>query len=121
MLNYFNVTEFGKNMSPVEKPMRLAAGPELWKEPQAFLANEFPFDAIYCPGAATCYNASVVDVGDRAYQKFILTQAARHNRLIPDFAGICIDRLDWLAHFNRRADDGIGWVDGKPARDLFVS
>jgi len=121
VLNYFNVTEFGKNMSPVEKPMRLAGDPELWKEPQAFLANEFPLDAIYRPGAATCYNASVVDVGDPAYQKFILTQAARHNRLVPDSAGICIDRLDWLAHFNRRADDGVSWVDGKPARALFVS
>lgn len=120
VLNYFNVTEFGKNMSPIKKPMSLPGDLDLWKDPQDFLRT-FPSDAIYRPGAATCYKASVVDVGDLKYQKFILTQAARHNRFIPDSAGICIDRLDWLGHFNRKANDGVSWVDGKPARALFVS
>ena len=118
VLNYFNVTEFGKNMG--EAPVRKPGDPELWKDPRAFLTTEFPA-AIYLPGAATCYKASVVDVGDPAYQKFILTEAARHNRLIPDSAGICIDRLDWVARFNSKADDGVSWANGKPARALFVS
>jgi hypothetical protein len=120
VLNYFNVTEFGKNMDVPEKPMDLPGEPEEWKQPRVFLESEFP-GAIYLPGAATCYKASVVDVGDPAYQKFILTQAARHNRLIPDSDGICIDRLDWLTRFNSKADDGVSWVDGKPARSLYVS
>ena len=107
VLNYFNVTEFGKNMG--QKPVRKPGDPELWKDPRAFLKTEFP-GAIYLPGAATCYNACVVDVGDPAYQKFILTQAARHNRLIPDSAGICIDRLDCLQYvdgvYNEMGDYG---------------
>ncbi|HEX3627902.1 MAG TPA: hypothetical protein VH280_21030 [Verrucomicrobiae bacterium] len=118
VLNYFNVTEFGKNMAG--PPTRKPGDPELWKDPRAYLPIKFP-KAIYLPGAATCYKASVVDVGDPAYQKHILEQAARHNRLIPDSAGICIDRLDWLTRFNPRADDGVSWVNGKPARALFIS
>lgn len=118
VLSYFNVTEFGKNMA--ERPVRKPGDPELWKDPRAFLPTEFP-NAIYLPGAATCYKASVVDVGDPAYQKFILEQADRNNRMIPDSAGICIDRLDWLTRFNPKGDDGVSWVDGKPARALFIS
>lgn len=118
VLSYFNVTEFGKNMA--EKPVRKPGDPELWKGPRAFLPTQFP-NAIYLPGAATCYKASVVDVGDPAYQKFILEQADRNNRMIPDSAGICIDRLDWLSRFNSKGDDGVSWVDGKPARALYIS
>ena len=118
VLNYFNVTEFGKNMA---KPaVRKAGDPELWKDPRAFLEDQLP-GAILIPGAATCYNASVVDAGDPVYQKFILEQAGRHNRLIPDAAGICIDRLDWLAQYNPKGDDGVSWVNGKPSRALYTS
>ena len=118
VLNYFNVTEFGKNMT--NPPVRKPGDPELWKDPRAFLQTEY-FSAILLHGAATCYKASVMDVGNPGYQRFILEQAERHNRLIPDSAGICIDRLDWLTRFNTNADDGVSWVDGKPARALFVS
>ena len=63
----------------------------------------------------------MVDSGDRAFQEFILQQADRYNRLVPDSAGICIDRLDWLECFNGKADDRVSWVAGKPARSLCVS
>ena len=59
--------------------------------------------------------------GDPAYQKFMLEQAKRHIDRIPDSAGICIDRLDWLRFYNLHADDGVSWVDGKPARSLYLS
>jgi len=118
VLDYFNVTEFGKNMgtAPVKKP----GDPELWKDPHAFLATQLP-GAILLDGNATCYAASVVDPGDAVFQKFILEQADRHIRWIPDSSGICIDRLDWLDRSNARADDGVSWIDGKPARSLCVS
>jgi hypothetical protein len=118
VLDYFNVTEFGKNMGgpPVRKP----GDPELWQNPRAFLNDELP-DAVLIPGDATCYHASVVDCGDPAYQKFILEQAGRHIRWIPDSSGICIDRMDWLSRANEQADDGVSWFDGKPARSLCVS
>ena len=77
--------------------------------------------AILVGGKATCYAASVVDPGDPAFQEFVLEQADRHIRFIPDSAGICIDRLDWLDHYNGHADDGVSWLDGKPARSLLVS
>lgn len=118
VLNYFNVTEFGKNMAGA--PVRKAGDPELWKDPRAFLTTQLP-GAIHCGGDVTCYHASAVDPGDPAFQKFILQQAARHNRFIPDSFGICIDRMDWLDNVNAQADDGVTWAGGKPARSLCVS
>ena len=63
----------------------------------------------------------VVDAGDPAYQEFMLAQARRHIEKLPDSAGICIDRMDWLRYYNSRADDGVSWIDGKPARSLYLS
>ena len=118
VLNYFNVTEFGKNMGglPAKKP----GDPDLWKDPRAFLTTQLP-GAILVGGNATCYAASAVDCGDPAFRKFILEQADRHNRLLPDSFGICIDRMDWLERSNGKADDGVTWIGGKPARSLCVS
>ena len=118
VLNYFNVTEFGKNMGGA--PERKSGDPELWKDPRAFLTTQLP-GAILVGGNATCYAASAVDPGDPPFQKFILEQAERHNRLVPDSFGLCIDRLDWLDHVNTNADDGLSWINGKSARSLCVS
>ena len=118
VLDYFNVTEFGKNMGG--PPSRKPGDPELWKDPRAFL-NTAISGAVLLPGNATCYAASVIDPGDPAFQKFILEQADRHIRMIPDSFGICIDRLDWLDRNNDKADDGVTWFSGKPARSLCVS
>jgi hypothetical protein len=41
--------------------------------------------------------------------------------MIPDSFGICIDRMDWLDNVNGKADDGVSWFGGKPARSLCVS
>ena len=92
----------------------------MWKDPRAFLTTQLP-GAVLVGGNATCYAASAVDPGDPAFQKFILEQADRHIRLIPDSFGICIDRLDWLDRNNGKADDGVTWINGKPVRSLFVS
>jgi len=62
-----------------------------------------------------------VDVGDPDYQRFILEQALRHIERIPDSSGICIDRLDWLRNYNSGADDGVSWVENRPARSLYQS
>jgi hypothetical protein len=118
VLDYFNVTEFGKNMAgpPAKKP----GDAELWQDPRAFLTTQLP-GAILLGGNATCYAASVVDPGDPVFQKFILEQADWHIRMIPDSAGLCIDRLDWLDRSNVKADDGVSWIGGKSARSLCVS
>ena len=65
--------------------------------------------------------AMAVDPGDPAYQKFMLEQAQRHVERLPAADGICIDRLDWLRLYNPRGDDGLSWVDGRPARSLYLS
>jgi len=118
VLNYFNVTEFGKNMAGA--PTAQPGDPELWKDPRALLKYALP-GAVLLPGDATCYHASVTDCGDPAYRKFLLEQAERHLRWIPDSFGFCIDRLDWLDRANDKADDGLSWIGGKPARSLCVS
>ncbi len=40
---------------------------------------------------------------------------------MPASSVICIDLVDWLRQYNIRADDGVSWVDGKPARSLYLS
>jgi len=51
VLNYFNVTEFGKNMGGA--PTKKAGDPELWKDPRAFLTTQLPA-GILIGGNATC-------------------------------------------------------------------
>jgi len=119
VLDYFNVTEYGKNMKDVPVTAD-AANPDLWKDPVAFLKLRLP-NAYFQPPINTFYGAWVVDVGDLDYQRFILEQARRHIEKIPDSSGICIDRLDWLRYNNPHADDGVTWVDGRPARSLYQS
>jgi len=116
VLNYFNVTEFGKNVrADVTVPADRTSSPDLWKDSSEFLKARLS-GAVLIGGAATCYGASVTDPGDPTYQQFLLEQAERHNRMIPDSSGICIDRMDWLRFYNRKADDGVSWLEGKPAR-----
>ncbi len=120
VLNYFNVTEFGKNMKDLNVPAEYAAEPLLWTNPVAFLKLCLP-QAYLKPPINTCYRAWVTDVGDPAYRKFLLEQVRRHLELLPDTDGLCIDRLDWLRYYNPAADDGVSFVDGQAARSLYNS
>jgi hypothetical protein len=120
VLSYFNVTEFGKNMKDRDVSNLRADDPELWKDPVAFLKLRMP-NGYLKPPVLTCYNAWLVDVGDPAYCRFMLEQADRNIKLLPDTDGICIDRMDWLRLYNPDGDDGVSWVDGKPARSLYRS
>ena len=97
-----------------------ADDPTLWKDPVAFLKLRMP-NAYFKPPIPTCYGAWIVDVGDPAYCDFMLEQARRNIELLPDTDGICIDRLDWLRYYNPAGDDGVSWVDGRPARSLYRS
>ena len=123
VLNYFNVTEYGRNVRWPAPPRKAANEADLWKDPNDLLYARLDKALLLQDGRpiGTCYNAFIVDVGEPCYQQFILEQAQRHIDKLPDSAGICIDRLDWLRYYNSRADDGISWVDGKPARSLYQS
>ena len=119
VLSYFNVTEFGKNMYG-RQAVKQANDPELWQDPVAYLQHKLP-TAVFDPGIQTCYAAFITDPGDPDYMKHLLEQAARNTTLLPATDGICIDRADWLRLYNPKADDGVSWVNDKPARSLFRS
>jgi len=137
VLSYFNVTEFG---SWFKYPCQslLADSNELWKDCINYLCTKFPnallkvADKVNITDALdsktkhggpyySWKDAVATDCGDPAYQQFLLNQAQRHIKEIPNSFGICIDRLDWLRFFNENADDGITWFDNKPARALVSS
>jgi hypothetical protein len=123
VLNYFNVTEFGRNMRWPAPPRSVAREADMWKDPNDFLYAKLRESLLLENGRpiGTCYNAFILDVGEPCYQQFILEQARRQIDKLPDSSGICIDRLDWLRYYNDRGDDGMSWVDGKPARSLYQS
>jgi hypothetical protein len=122
VLSYFNVTEFGKNMNNKgqREPVRTADDPELWKDPAGFVKFTMP-EAVVDPKITTSYAAYIMDPAEPKYRAFLLEQAKRNCDMLPDTDGICIDRADWLRVSNRHADDGVSWLDGKPARSLFRS
>jgi len=148
VLNYFNVTEYGKDVNPNigELSKDKAADPELWKNCSEYMRDNFPNAWLKVtsskktvnsnplvpvittdlPGGlkgimSNCYGAAIVDPGDPDYMKFMLDQAQRHIKFIPESDGICIDRTDWLSLYNATADDGVSWKDGMPARSLYLS
>ena len=108
LLDYFNVYNFG-GTEQTQKP-----GAPLWENPRAFLAANFPRAPLSSDG-------DVVDCGDPGYQKFLLEQADRDIRWIPDSAGICIDNTYYMLQNNTHADDGVSWVNGRAVRSLCVS
>ena len=125
VLNYFNVTEYGHNMQFPSPPRKAINDDDLWKDPHDYLFQSDRRSAVMMKGdqplRSNCYGALIVDPGDPAYQRHLLEQARRHIAKLPDSDGICIDRTDWLGSYNCNADDGISWVDGRPARSLFLS
>ena len=138
VLNYFNVTEFGANVK-FPPPSKKISKPdtELWKECNDLLYSRFLNSILPVPEKCikdpkyknsaspvpyfTWGGAVVTDCADSVYSEFLLEQARRHVTEIPNSFGICIDRLDWVRLFNERADDGITWLYGKPARSLLTS
>lgn len=132
VFNYFNVTEFGARVQYPYSPKMAAADSNLWKDANEFLYNKLSgailqFRTGYYPGVrngapfGSWGGALAMDCADSSYRQFLLEQARRHVREIPNSFGICIDRLDWLNVFNANADDGVTWFDGRPARSLITS
>ena len=144
VLGYFNVTEYGKNVNPnIGKLSKdKANNPELWKNCSEYMNVKFPNawlkvsainkDIKESPPAieltnglkglmSNCYGAAIVDPGDPQYLRFMVEQAERHIKFVPESDGICIDRNDWVTFYNSNADDGVSWINGAPARSLYLS
>ena len=138
VLSYFNVTEFGADILYPEPPKKMTDN-ELWKNPNDFLYGKLkaailrvpdkqkvfksPYYGLTEPGKPfwTWGNGIVMDSGEPVYQNFLIEQAQRHIKEIPDASGICIDRMDWLRMYNHDRDDGVSWFSGCPVRSLIVS
>ena len=140
VLSYFNVTEFGADITDPPPPRKTAKDEELWTSADDFLYGRLAGAILQIPAAVprdklslygegariggpyyTWGNGIIMDPGEAVYQEFLLDQAEMHIRLIPDAEGICIDRLDWLRMYNEERDDGVSWFGGRPARSLLVS
>lgn len=125
-LAYFNTTEFGDDgTQTAQAPPSLDCGQsDLWAHANAYLYCDFP-NAILRDAAGkptgSYLGSLVMDNGDPAYQQHLLQQAKALMTELPAYAGINIDRLDWLEKFNPHADDGISWYNGGPARSLVTS
>jgi hypothetical protein len=135
VLNYFNASEFGKNI--VYPPAARKAQPDadLWKDPNDYLNARLadaliyrPENEIATPGGPeqkdpycrAAYGNVVLDWGEPSWQNFLLEQARLLIKKIPDSAGIAFDRLDWMRLYNFRRDDGVTWYNG-PARSMVTA
>ena len=124
LLNYFNVTEFGARPGTPEGVDPSLAPADQWRNGNNYLFNVIPDGVLRVRTGETfgSWEGSIVtDCGGPQYRDFLLDQARRHVAELPDSAGICIDRLDWLRVYNFQADDGISWLQGRPCRSLYAS
>jgi hypothetical protein len=131
VLCFFNVTDFGTGIKYPEPPSNIANEADLWKDPNAFLYKKLASSILYAADGKPMwdwFDCVLVDCGDAVFQNYIVEQAARHVKEIPNCSGICIDRMDRLMLFNYRADDGVTWLysamgrsEGHPARSLINS
>ena len=124
VLNYFNVTEFGATNGMPSEPDPAIAPADRWRNVHNFLRDEVGDGLLLDLHGLRfrSWEGSVgMDCGAPMYRAFLLDQARRHIDKLPDSAGICIDRLDWLRGYNFRADDGQSWRQERPARSLYVS
>ena len=138
VLSYFNVTEFGARIKfPPALPETLLPESHRWKDANQTLYTRFKDAILLRPetapkptrfkdykGAIPYYTwgaGIAMDCADPAYKSFLLEQLQRHMEDIPEAAGICIDRLDWIRMFNERADDGISCYKGRRTRSQVTS
>ncbi|MFH1007487.1 MAG: hypothetical protein V1800_08300 [Candidatus Latescibacterota bacterium] len=139
VLSYFNVTEFGSDIVYPAPPRKAQNDADLWKDPNDFLYGELADAILRVPEKQKVFNGPhygltepgkpfwtwgcgiVLDPGELVYQDFLLEQARRHIKDIPESSGICIDRMDWLRMYNHDRDDGVSWYGDQSVRSLLFS
>lgn len=132
-LSYFNIGEFGSNMTGSETINHALSADTLWTDPESFLQGKIA-DGLWrdehgAPSLGGWSHAYIMDPGAPDYQAYLLEQARRHLEKIPSSEGIAIDRMWWAVSLNEKgarsvnygADDGIGWYDGRAGRHFSVS
>ncbi|MCZ7544940.1 MAG: hypothetical protein M5R40_16090 [Anaerolineae bacterium] len=119
VLGYFNVTEFGRDITFPPPPRKAETDGDLWKDANDYLHNVLADAVLYdAHGERDKHIRSWVgcvamDCGEPIYQNFLIEQARKHVDLLPDCSGIAIDRMDWTLLYNDRRDDHVSWVNDK--------
>ena len=123
-LNYFTTTEFGLNLKGPAAVKKDLSEKDLWQDCTSLLYRKLR-DSILLNDKGqpqmSWHGCIAMDCGGASWRAFILDQARRHVACLPDFSGICIDRLDWLTRVNTHADDGVGLYQGRPGRLVRLS
>ncbi len=125
VLEYFNITEAGNFIQEVPPPRKAKSDDDLWRDPNDFVHYLIP-NAVVRDRAGKIqysdwYKPVIVDSAEPVWQDFLIGMILRLVKYLPDSDGICIDRMDWLTLYNANRDDGVSWIDGRPARSLLVS
>jgi hypothetical protein len=119
VLSYFNVTEFGREVTFPRPPRKAETPGDLWRDSNDYL-HDILIDAVLYDAHGdrdkhirSWEGCVVMDCGEPVYQNFLAEQAQRHIDLVPDASGIAIDRMDWTLLYNDRRDDHVSWVNEK--------
>lgn len=137
VLNYFNITEFGSKVESVIPPKSTKDGDE-WKNCNDYLYKNLEDAILRVPIRMnlegcnhpktknggffyTWEDAIVMDCGVDSYANFLLEQARKHIKEIPESYGFCIDRLDWFRLFNVKRNDGRCMFNNQPASSMILS
>jgi len=125
VLEYFNTTEAG-NYIEEDPPIRKAkSDDDLWRDANDFIHYQIPSAVVRDQKGkiqfSNWFKNVVVDPAEPVWQEFMIGMLRRLIKYLPNSDGICIDRMDWLTLYNANRDDGVSWIDGRPARSLLIS
>ncbi|MDX9880591.1 MAG: hypothetical protein RBS73_00905 [Prolixibacteraceae bacterium] len=125
VLNYFTTTEFGLAMKGIEHVDNSLTEDELWKDCTSFAYRMIRDGILPDQEGKHIYSnwggAIVTDCGGANYKEHLLDQAKKQVERLPDYSGICIDRLDWLTQVNYKEDDQAGLYHGSIGRLVRLS
>ncbi|MDR3736413.1 MAG: hypothetical protein P4L10_12860 [Acidobacteriaceae bacterium] len=125
VLEYFNITEAGNFIQEDAPPRKAKSDDDLWRDPNDFVHYQIPGAVVRDRAGkiqySNWYKTVIVDPAEPVWQDFLIRMIRRLVKYLPNSDGICIDRMDWLTLYNANRDDGISWIDGRPARALLVS
>ncbi|MGV8093987.1 MAG: hypothetical protein AB2L24_19160 [Mangrovibacterium sp.] len=125
VLNYFTTTEFGLAMKGIEHVDYNLPEGELWKDCTSFAYRKIRDGILPDKEGKKIYSnwggAIVTDCGGPNYKAYLLDQAKKQVVHLPDYSGICIDRLDWLTQINDQEDDQVGLYHGSTGRLVRLS
>lgn len=125
VLEYFNITGGGNYIQDDPPPRKATTDSELWRDGNDYVHYQVPGSIVRDRAGKILndgwFNVVVLDCAEPSLQKSLIEQVETLVKELPHSSGICIDRMDWLAIYNLNRDDGVSWIDGRPAGSLLIS